>query len=403
MGIHLTGHYRHRRKIVGVFLLALALGGALAAWHRDVPRGSAPLTYTPSRLHDGWESEALAAAGIDEARFQQALARLMRDQSGVHGLIVERHGKLVAELYRRGEDKQVNDLLSHDVSFGPAVLHDTRSVGKSVIGLLIGIAQQQGKIKNLQTPVIDFYPEFADLATPELKRITLEHLLTMSAGLEWAEGDGLLDDEHHLMWGASPSRYVLSRPIDTQPGRSFNYNSGGTAVLAEILTRVTGTPWDAYAREALFAPLGIDEVEWVKDWRGRPMAYTGLRLRPRDMAKLGRLVLNHGSWRGKQIVPAAWIDASLRPRLDTGFDDTRYGYQWWTGTAPWQGQPLRWGAAFGNGGQRIFVIPELDMTVVVAAGAYDDRAFSRRVNAFFREVVAAVEGDRRRHAAHVGS
>ena len=161
-------------------------------------------------------------------------------------------------------------------------------------------------------------------------------------------------------------------------------------MLADILTRVTGTPLRDFARTALFEPLGITDWEWVADLHGRPMAFTGLRLRPRDMAKLGRLVLNHGQWRGRQLVPADWIAASLQPRISTGFGGLQYGYLWWTGTVAWKGQQLPWSAAFGNGGQRIFILPALDLTVVITSGAYGDGRAASRVNAYFRDIVAAV-------------
>jgi CubicO group peptidase (beta-lactamase class C family) len=284
----------------------------------------------------------------------------------------------------------VNSLFAHTRDFGPAVRHDTRSVGKSVIGLLVGVAQAQGKLQGLETPVLDLYPEYPELATPQRRAITLEHLLSMSSGLQWHEGGEGVDDEHKLMWKWTPAYHFLSRNVAAAPGRTFNYNSGGALVLADILTRATGMPWREYARAALFEPLGITDVEWVGDFLGRPMAYTGLRLCPRDMAKLGRLVLNHGQWQGKQIVPAAWIDASLLPRLDTGFDHLQYGFFWWTGSVTWQGRNLHWAAAFGNGGQRIFVVPDLDLCVVVTAGAYGELPVARRVNQLLQDIVATI-------------
>ena len=346
----------------------------------------------PAIIGDGWEREDLAQSGFDAERLRSLLAIMMNGETNIHSVIVERHGRLVAELYRRGKDRSTNSLFAHNRDFGPTVVHDTRSVSKSVISLLLGIAKQQGQIKSLATPAIDFYPEYADLATPGLKAITLEHLLTMSGGFEWSEeGVGFPNDEHRLMWKGSPSRFVLSRPIVASPGSTFNYNSGGTVVLADILTRVTQTPWKDFARKALFEPLGISDWEWEGDWHGRPMANVGLRMRPRDMAKIGRLVLNHGMWRGQQLVPADWIATSLQPRVSTGFDGMWYGYQWWTGTVAWKGQTLPWGAAFGNGSQRIFVVPDLDMTVVITAGAYGDFQVLRRVNAFFKDIVSTVQ------------
>ncbi|WP_243315211.1 serine hydrolase domain-containing protein [Geothrix paludis] len=366
-----------------VLLLLHALAHAQAA------SPVAPLE-TPALAGDGWQRLSPAEAGFDPARLHALLLEMMDGRANLHGVVVERHGRLVAEAYRTGRDRTVNSLFAHTRAFGPEVRHDARSVGKSVIGLLVGVALAQGRLKRVDTPVLEFYPEFPELASPERRAITLEHLLGMSSGLAWHEGGDGPDDEHKLMWKWTPVYHPLSRPVAVAPGTVFNYNSGGALLLADILARATGMPWTEYARTALFEPLGIRDVEWVGDFLGRPMAYTGLRMRPRDMAKLGRLVLNRGQWQGRQIVPSAWIDASLTPRLRTGFDDTGYGYLWWTGSAAWHDRAVPWAAAFGNGGQRIFVAPDLDLCVVITAGAYGDLKVARQVNAFFREIVATV-------------
>ncbi|WP_243286340.1 serine hydrolase domain-containing protein [Geothrix terrae] len=376
---------RRRRWFLGWVLFLLP---ALA--HAEAPSPSAPFD-TPALAGDGWQRLSPAEAGFDPARFHALLMEMMGSQANLHGVVVERHGRLVAEAYRTGRDRTVNSLFAHTRAFGPEVRHDARSVGKSVIDLLVGVALAQGRLKRVDTPVLEFYPEFPELASPERRTITLEHLLGMSSGLAWHEGGDGPDDEHKLMWKWTPTYHPLSRPVAAAPGTVFNYNSGGALLLADILSRATGMPWTEYARTALFEPLGIRDVEWVGDFLGRPMAYTGLRMRPRDMAKLGRLVLNRGQWRGRQIVPSAWIDASLTPRLRTGFDDTGYGYLWWTGSAAWHGRAVPWAAAFGNGGQRIFVAPDLDLCVVITAGAYGDLKVARQVNAFFREIVATAD------------
>ena len=386
-------------------VIALLAGAVMAVIGRDeaasevAPKPVAPFA-TPARIGDGWTTQDLHAAGLDAARLRQVLAGMLAGEGNVHGVVIERHGALVAEVYRRGRDQTVNHLFAHQVEFGPRVRHDARSIGKSVIGLLLGIAIQQRRIASVQTPVLDFYPDYADLATPQRRAITLQHLLTMSSGLAWREQGSGANDEHRMMWRWSPARYVLARPIAAPPGRAFNYNSGGSALLADILTRTTGTAWDAYARRELFEPLGIRDVEWVGDFYGRPMAYTGLRMRPRDLAKLGRLLLNHGQWQGRQIVPAQWVAASSQPGLRTGYDDTRYGYQWWTGTLQAHGGRLAWAAAFGNGGQRLYVVPALDMTVVITTGAYDDPAAARRVDRWFSDIVATVREDAPARTAH---
>lgn len=344
----------------------------------------------PTIVADGWEWAEAAESGFDAPALQARLAAMMDGTVNLHSVIVERHGRLVAERYRRGKDKSVYSLFAHDEDFGPTTLHDTRSVGKSVLSLLLGIARAQGKLGELSTPAISFYSEWGDLATPACRAITLADFLTMSSGLAWQEGGPGRDDEHRLFWAWTPSRYVFARPVAAPAGRTWTYNSGGVAVLADILARTTHQSLKDYARTRLFEPLGITHWEWVADLHGRPMAFTGLRLRPRDMAKLGRLVLNHGQWRGRQLIPADWIAASLEPRIATGIADFEYGYLWWLGPLSWRGRPVRWAAAFGNGGQRIFVVPELDLTVVITAGAYGDPHIASQVYLAFRGLVSTV-------------
>ncbi|GLH72873.1 hypothetical protein GETHLI_13750 [Geothrix limicola] len=374
-----------RILMIGLGLALLAPG---APGFAQTPR-HAPAA--PVLGGDGWESVDPRRAGFDPDRLRAVLAKMVSGEVNLHAVIVERHGRLVAEAYRKGKDHPQFTLFSRTVDFDPATRHDTRSVGKSVIGLLVGVAQARGQLGSLATPVIDWFPESQDLATPELRKVTLEHLLTMSSGLAWREsGVGFPNDEDRLAWKGSPTRFVLSRPAVAAPGTTFNYCSGGTVVLADILSRATRVPWPEFARSALFQPLGITDYEWVTDLRGRPMPNSGLRLRPRDMAKLGRLVLNRGTWQGQQLVPAAWIDASRQSRLTTGFDGTGYGYHWWTGTVGWQGRTLPWCAAFGNGSQRIYTVPDLDLCVVTTAGAYGDLRTVRQVQAYFQELVTTV-------------
>lgn len=371
-----------RRSGLGICLCLGIVGTPVAAQGRP--------STTPSILDDGWQRADPSASGFDAARLEEILGRMMDGTLNVHGVVVVRHGKLVAEAYRAGRDRIVNHLFAHTVAFGPGVRHDARSVGKSVIGLLTGIALAEGRIPSVEGPVLDYYPEFPELATPERRAIQLQHLLGMSSGLAWHERGAGPDDEHRLMWKWTPVYHPLSRPLAAAPGTTFTYNSGGALLMADILSRATGMPWTDYARTRLFEPLGITDVAWIGDFLGRPMAYTGLRMRPRDMAKLGQLVLNRGKWQGRQIVPAVWIEDSLRPRLQTGFDGTGYGLFWWTGKADWHGRDLAWAAAFGNGGQRIFVVPELDLCMVVTAGAYGDAAAAKQVNGWFRQILGTV-------------
>jgi CubicO group peptidase (beta-lactamase class C family) len=169
---------------------------------------------------------------------------------------------------------------------------------------------------------------------------------------------------------------VLSRPIAAPPGEKFRYSGGDTLLLAAVLERVTKLRLDKYAEQVLFRPLGIDRYEWIAYPDGTPIAASGLRLLPRDMAKFGLLYLQRGQWHGTQIVPEAWVKASLTTQIhvsDRGFGFQNYGYQWWLGTAR-DDAHTPWMMAVGYGGQRIMLIPSRDLVMVLTAGMYRSRA-----------------------------
>jgi CubicO group peptidase (beta-lactamase class C family) len=377
---------------------SLALAAAATAFVATAALAADAPCATPSDDGD-WPVATPAAAGFDADALCAVLERAATEPANLHGLLVERHGKLVAELYRIGRDQPIDAHYGLGTPFAPAVafdaetLHDVRSISKSVVGLLIGLAVHDGKIGSLGTPVLDSFPELADLRTQGRDAITIENLLTMSSGLEWNEWNAstITSDETRLFWKRDPVRWFFDRPLAHPPGTVFNYAGGGTATLAQLLVRATGKPLVELARAQLFEPLGITRWVWATDLRDRPLAFAGLRLRPRDMAKLGRLVLDGGRWRGREVVPAAWIAESTRAHIETGVPFlSGYGYQWWAGKIEWRGRELPWSAGVGNGGQRIFVVPELDLTVVTTAGEYGSAAIGPVVGHLFGGVVAAV-------------
>lgn len=355
-------------------------------------RGGAAGCAAPASIGDGWEIAAPAEVGLDGEALCAALEPIRAGNANVHAVVVVRHGRLVAELYRAGLDRSIWSVATSETEFGPSVLHDLRSVSKSVVGLLVGIALQEGKIPSVDTPALSFFPEYPELRSPDREAITLAHLLSMSSGLDWNESlatyGTLRNDETRLYWDWAPARFVLGRPIAAPPGTVFNYNGGGTAVLADVLERTTHQPLRELVERELFAPLGIDHWEWVRDLWRRSIAFAGLRMRPRDLAKVGSMLLDHGQWQGRQIVPAEWVTESLRPRIATG-EGIDYGYQWWVGSAEWRGRRLAWGAAFGNGGQRLFLVPDLDLAVVTTAGAYNQREIGATLASLFQAIVAA--------------
>lgn len=382
---------RGRRWYLRLVVVAtvLLVFGWLRAW-RPVGGVDGPV---PRDIGDGWSRATPAAVGFDGAALTTAARGLLEGPYNVHSVLVERHGRLVLEYYRGGLDRSVYGLVSTRRPFDAASLHDVRSIGKSVTALLYGIALADRRVPDPARRLSEAFPGLRGMAASNARDLHVGELLDMDSGLAWSEGHGFLNDELRLYWRRDLPDYVLDRQRAAAPGTRFNYNGGGTALLAQLIARGTGQPLDRYARDRLFAPLGIREWAWVTDLHGRPMAFNGLRMRPRDLLKIGRLVLQHGRWNGQAVVPAAWIDRLWAPGLATGVADFRYRGQWWQGTVTWRGRPLAWRAGFGNGGQRLFVIPALDVAVVTTAGAYDETPTAIAVNRFVQQVADAIATD----------
>ena len=243
-------------------------------------------------------------------------------------------------------------------------------------------AVRKPAVTDLDTPVFSFFPEYDDLRTPEKDRIALRHILTMSSGLAWDETSVPYGNPSNTYWrmGAAPraDQFVLAQPVAAQPGEVFNYNTGTADLLGVILRKVSGKRLDEFAKETLFDPLGIEDWDWDGSSGFNPAAASGLRLRPRDLAKIGQLVLQHGSWSGQQIVSSAWIDGSMIPRISgkglifNGPEGvSSYGYLWWLGRLPVDHPEHDLIAAAGNGGQRLYILPNQGLVAVVTAGVYD--------------------------------
>ncbi len=330
-------------------------------------------------------------AGFNSTGLCDALKDFSLGKTNLHSLVIERHGVVVAEMYKHGKDESIYSIFSRETDFDATDRHDIRSISKSITSLLWGIAQAQNKTPALDTPVLDLLPELAGLKIQGRQSITIAHLLSMSSGLDWNEPNtyNSSNDEIGLYWRSAQAHYLFNRPMVAPAGTRFNYNGGGTAVLAQILAQRVGMSLPDYARKMLFEPLGITDWEWINDVRGRPLAFAGLRMRPMDLARLGRMVLNHGQWQGKQIVPAEWITESTRAHIDTG-DGLQYGYQWWAGTIGTAKQKHDWSAGFGNGGQRLFMVPDLDLVIVITAGDYNKAEIGRVTYQLFKRIALTV-------------
>jgi CubicO group peptidase (beta-lactamase class C family) len=326
----------------------------------------------PVARDDGWP---IASVNEDKLIDRDALCRmgdrLAASSANVHAILVARGGRLPFERYFKGTDEIDGWLV--EKTFHVDTLHNIKSATKSVAALAIGIAIDRGLIRSVNEPIFSFFPELSDLRSAEKDRIQLVHLLTMSMGLKWVEaipsneGD---NDEVRMHTAPDPCRYVLGLPVIAPAGQEFFYNTGALTLLSTIMRKATGRPLDEFAREALFGPTGITEFEWTRV-RGDSDAGGGLRLRPRDMAKIGQLVVAGGRWNDRQIVSNAWIETSTAPKLKAT-DDQSYGYLWWLGRSRFNERVIQWVGALGRGGQSIRIVPELDLVVAVTAGYYQD-------------------------------
>jgi len=308
---------------------------------------------------------------------------------GVHGVIVQQRGVRLAEWYFPGHDQTILKDLGH-VDFKADTLHDVRSVTKSVVSLLFGIALEEGIVKDTDAPVTSWFPEYTDLPRATTADVKLHHVLSMTSGWNWDEFTWPYSDPRNseiaMELAEDPIRHVLTQPRVSTPGERFIYSGGDVALIGAIIAKAAGMPLDRYAEERLFKPLGIGAYGWSKR-EGVPRAASGLRLTPRDRLKIGELVLARGVVDGKQLVPAAWIDRSTSQRIAVtggrGPSDG-YGYFWWLG----QTDGERWIGANGNGDQRIWILPALELVVVTTMGHYDSPEQGRVPLAILQAAIA---------------
>jgi len=297
--------------------------------------------YWPTR---GWRTSTPEEQGMDGRQLARMLEAVKEHGLELHSLLVIRHGYIVSETYFASQDRDTR--------------HELYSCTKSFVSTLAGMAIDQGDVEGIDHRVLDYFPGYTFAKSDARKEaMTVEHLLTMTTGLDWQEGD----PAYRAMYMSRDwVQYVLDMPMREQPGERFNYCSGCSHVLAGVVQKGTGSKLQDYARKNLFQPLGITNWRWDTDAKGMAIGGWGLQLTARDMAKLGYLYLHQGAWEGEQIVSRAWVEEATRQHTTTD-GSLGYGYQWWT-------YP-KWGAyaALGRYGQTIFVIPELDMVIVTTA------------------------------------
>lgn len=318
-----------------------------------------------------WPVASPESQGFDEQKLDRAFQHAA-ELPFMRGLVVTRNGYLVGERYYHGTDARSAFTI--------------RSVSKSFLSALYGIALEQGYIATLDTPMVDYLHDYNKVIVDEkMHAVTLRHLLTMKAGF---------DSDSNILFSMmnSPNwiNTALHQELIFYPGSSFRYSTVGTHLLSVILSHATGQSTFDYTNENLCKPLGITLRDWLRDPQGYYYGGSDMVLTPRDMARFGWLYLNNGNLDGQQIVPAEWITFSLTPVYTSRSDgwgalkNIQYGYLWWLGTINNYAVHM----ALGYGGQFILNFPELNVTI--AAASFSDFADWDKADAQERQVLDVV-------------
>lgn len=248
-------------------------------------------------------------------------------------------------------------------------LFKINSVTKSILSILIGIAIDKGIIESVQTPISVYFPTIDQ----SKKDITIEHLLTMTAGYEWPEWGAWNGRPFPMINSMDWVNYILEKNIVAKPGEKMNYDSGASQLLSAILQKATKSKLSVFAENMLFKPLGIHEYLWHEDSKGINIGGFGLSLTTKDMLKIGILMMQKGVWLGKQLVSSEWVEQSTNAKYHTYDHVGSYGYHWWVllnDELKINNPPIFF--AMGYGGQYIIVSPEQKLVVVFSCAKYID-------------------------------
>jgi CubicO group peptidase (beta-lactamase class C family) len=315
-------------------------------------------TFIPVELNDGWELSTPSEEGIDEAALHE-IYKYYHESSDlwqVRSLLVFRNNKLIAESYTKNPNEIAEQI-------------PIWSCTKQVTGLLTGMAIEQQLIEAVNDPIQKYLPE-AIARYPDKGAITIRNLLQMESGIAF-ENDGFSGESNKLLMEVPTNSldFILALPATYAPGEHFYYKDGDPHLLSAILQRQTGKTVKDWANEVLFTKIGFKNYTWAVYKDGITMGGFGISTTPREMARIGHLVLNKGIWKGQQIVSSEWIDemTSVKVTADkVDYYGKSFGYQWWIDESR--------GIVFmaGHGGQHVFVKPAKNLVIVTTADKTDD-------------------------------
>jgi CubicO group peptidase (beta-lactamase class C family) len=313
----------------------------------------------PRQLNDGWEVSSLSDQGIDTKKIEYITNQILTEDrfENVLSMLIVKNGRLVHEAYSPYVQRNT--------------LHWMASITKAVTSTLIGIAIDKGFIESINSGVGELLPEFKDaIRDPEFNKIKIKHIMTMSSALDWSEQSSYNDSqnsEHQMVDTQDWMRFVLSKRVKNEPGTQFLYNTGGIHLLSAVIKSATGLYVNEFAEKYLLHPLGIRAYQWNRDPMGYPCTGGtdgGIGLRTRDVAKFGWLFLKDGTWQGKRIISQKWIKEATLKHRSRSYGRNFYGYNWSPGSKTVNGKTFDYIAAFGYGGQTLYLVPDLALIIV---------------------------------------
>jgi CubicO group peptidase (beta-lactamase class C family) len=379
---------RQRQKVILLAIIVLLIISLVfSSCKRPTETRPSYVDYTyhvPDQTNDGWETAHLSDVNISEV----PLVWMMREYFGtrtrdVHGILIIKDRKLVFEEYFPGYDYGPGNAgwRGPYLYFNKDTLHCLHSATKSFTSAMLGIAIDKGFLPDENERMFSYFPEYSHLWDAQKDKITLKHLLTMTSGLEWNEGDIPLTDEQNdlirLIRSSDPIGYILGKPVVSEPGTTYYYSGGDTNLVGAVIHKTTGLNVDLLSREHLFAHLGITNFSWLYFPYNNNVVYCSgdIYMRPRDMAKFGQLFLDGGVWDGERIISEEWVlrSTSQHFTFDQAWNADGYGYQWWIFDyyVSSSNQYVHSYSARGWGGQDIIVLPQLNTVVVLTGGNYN--------------------------------
>ncbi len=337
----------------------------------------------PKKWNDGWEVSSLSDQGIDKGAIED-ISGLIADidsYDNVLSMLIIKNGKLVHEVYSPYCQRNT--------------LHWMASITKTITSTLIGIAIDKGFIASIDTKLYELLPQFVDdFKDPEKKKIAIKHIMSMTSGIDWNERvsyNNPRNSEWQMVETEDWMSYVVSHPVIHEPGKIFNYNTGGIHLLSAVIKSVSGLYAHQFAEKYLLHPMGIYAYQWNKDPMGYPCTGGtdgGLGLRTRDIAKFGWLFLKDGKWKGRQIVSAKWVKQAPKISLTSDGRGKYYGFNWMTGTRIANGIRFDYIASFGYGGQTLYIVPEYNLILVFTCElAGEDSGVNTLVQRTFKAVI----------------